>query len=47
MFDENKYCRPQKIGNRICFSYTSYNKYFRLYMVSEELRLNEIGPFLK
>ena len=27
-------------------TYTSYNKYFRLCMVSEELRLNAIGLFL-
>ena len=29
-----------------CGKNTSYYKYFRLCMVSEELRLNEIGLFL-
>ena len=31
------------LGSTIHYIYTSYNKYFRLCMVSEELRLNEIG----
>ena len=34
------------LGSTIHDIYTSYNKYFRLCMVSEELRLNEIGLFL-
>ena len=34
------------LGNTIHYTYTSYNKYFRLCLVSEELRLNEIGLFL-
>ena len=34
------------LGNTIHYTYKSYNKYFRLCMVSEELRLNEIGFFL-
>ena len=34
------------LGSTIHSTYTSYNKYFRLCMVSEELRLNEIGLFL-
>ena len=32
--------------SRINYTYTLYNKYFRICMVSEELRLNEIGLFL-
>ena len=35
------------LGTTIQYTYTSYNKYFRLCMVSEELRLNEIGLFLQ
>ena len=35
------------LGSTIHYIYTSYNKYFRLCMVSEELRLNEIGLFHK
>ena len=31
------------LGSTIHYTYTSYHKYFRLCMVSEELRLNEIG----
>ena len=31
------------LGRTIHYTYTSYDKYFRLCMVSEELRLNEIG----
>ena len=40
--------KPSKtnLGSTIHYTYTSYNKYFRLCMVSEELRLNEIGLFL-
>ena len=34
------------LGSTIHYTYMSYNKYFRLCMVSEELRLNEIGLFL-
>ena len=36
------------LGSIIHYTYTSYtcNKYFRLCVVSEELRLNEIGLFL-
>ena len=34
------------LGSTIHYTYTSYNKYFRLCMVSEELGLNEIGLFL-
>ena len=34
------------LGSTIHYTYTSYNKYFRLCMVSEELRLNEISLFL-
>ena len=35
------------LGSTIHYNtYTSYNKYFRLCMVSEELRLNEIGLHL-
>ena len=33
-------------GSTIHYIYTLYNKYFRLCMVSEELRLNEIRLFL-
>ena len=35
------------LGSTIQYIYTSYNKYFGLCMVSEELRLNEIGLFLQ
>ena len=35
------------LGSTIHYTYTSYSKYFRLCMVSEELRLNEIGLFLQ
>ena len=35
------------LGSTIHYTYMSYNKYFRLCMVSEELRLNEIGLFLQ
>ena len=34
------------LGSTIHYIYTSFNKYFRLCMVSKELRLNEIGLFL-
>ena len=34
------------LGSTIQYTYMSYNKYFRLSMVSEGLRLNEIGLFL-
>ena len=33
------------LGSTIHYTYTSYNKYSRLCMVSEELRLNEISLF--
>ena len=36
----------KNLGSTIHYTYTSYNKYFRLCMASEELRLNEIGLFL-
>ena len=36
----------RNLGSTIHYTYTSYNKYFQLCMVSEELRLNEIGLFL-
>ena len=50
----HKYCRfmweknvsKTNLGRRIHYTYMSYDKYFRLSMVSEELRLNEIGLFL-
>ena len=46
----HKNCRfllgKTNLGSTIHYTYTSYNKYFRLCMVSEELRLNEIGLFL-
>ena len=35
----------QNLGSTIHYTYTSYNKYSRLCMVSEELRLNEISLF--
>ena len=35
------------LGSTIHFTYSPYNKYFRLCMVSEELWLNEIGLFLQ
>ena len=34
------------LGSTIHYTYTPHNKYFRLCVVSEELRLNEIGLFL-
>ena len=34
------------LGRTIHYTHTSYDKYFQLSMVSEELRLNEIGLFL-
>ena len=36
----------KNLGSTIHYIYTTYNKYFRFCMVSEELRLNEIGLFL-
>ena len=36
----------KNLGNTIHYTYMSYNEYFRLCVVSEELRLNEIGLFL-
>ena len=35
------------LGRTIHYTYMSYNKYIRLCMVSEEMRLNEIGLFLQ
>ena len=43
---EKKMFSLTNLGSTIHYTYTSYNKYFRLCMVSEELRLNEIGLFL-
>ena len=37
-----KQCYKDKLGSAIHYTYTSYNKYFRLCVVSEEFRLNEI-----
>ena len=34
------------LGSTIHYNFTSYIKYFRQFMVSEELRVNEIGLFL-
>ena len=42
---EKKYVSKTNLGSTIPYTYTSYNKYVRLCMVSEELRLNEIGLF--
>ena len=46
VFCGDKIVSKTKLGSTIHYNYTSYNKYFRLCMVSEELRLNEIGLFL-
>ena len=35
------------LGNTVHYTYTSYNTYFRLCMVSEELRLNEFVSSLR
>ena len=45
-FSVGKKCFKDKFRKNNTYTYTSYNKYFRLCMVSEELRLNEIGLFL-
>ena len=45
-FSVEKNVSKTNLGSTIHFTYMSYNKYFRLCMVSEELRLNEIGHFL-
>ena len=45
-FSVEKNVSKTNLGSTIHYTYTSYNKYFRLCMVSEELRLNEIGLFL-
>ena len=45
-FSVEKNVSKTNLGSTIQYTYTSYNKYFRLGMVSEELRLNEIGLFL-
>ena len=42
-FSVGKNVSKTNLGSTIHYIYTSYNKYFRLCMVSEELRLNEIG----
>ena len=42
----HKNASKTNLGSTIHYTYTSYNKYFRLCMVLEELRLNEIGLFL-
>ena len=44
-FSVKKKCFRENLESTIHYTYTSYNKYFRLCMVSEELRLNEIGVF--
>ena len=45
-FSVGKKVSKTNLGSIIHYNYTSYNKYFRLCMVSEELRLNEIVLFL-
>ena len=45
-FSVGKKFSKTNLGSTIHYTYTSYKKYFRLCMVSEELRLNEIGLFL-
>ena len=42
-----KNCFKEKLRKYNTLTYTSYNKYFRLCLVSEQLRLNEIGLFLQ
>ena len=45
-FSVGKNVSKTNLGSTIHYVYTSYNKYFRICMVSEELRLSEIGLFL-
>ena len=45
-FSMEKHVSKTNLGSAIRYTYTSYNKYFRLCMVSEEFRLNEIGLFI-
>ena len=44
-FVENNVSKTN-LGSTIHYTYTPHNKYFRLCVVTEELRLNEIGLFL-
>ena len=46
LFSVWKNVSKTNLGSTIHYTYASYNKYFRLCMVSAELRLNEIGLFL-
>ena len=46
VFCGKKNVSKTNLGSTIHYTYTSYDKYFRLCMVSEELRLNEIGLVL-
>ena len=46
VFCGKKNVSKTNLGSTIHYINTSCNKYFRLCMVSEELRLNEIGLFL-
>ena len=46
VFCGEKNVSKTNLGRTIHYTYMSYDKYFRLCMVSEELRLNEIGLFL-
>ena len=46
-FSGEKTVSKTNLGSTIHYTYSSFNKYFRLCMVSEELRLNEIGLFLQ
>ena len=46
VFCGEKNVSKTNLGSTIHYTYTSYNKYLQLCMVSEELRLNEIGLFL-
>ena len=41
-FRWKKIVSKTNLGTTIHYTYTSYNKYFRLWIVSEELRFNEI-----
>ena len=47
VFSWKKNVSMTNLGSTIHYTYTSYNKYFRLCLVSEELRLNEISLFLQ
>ena len=46
LFSVGKKNSKTNLRSTIHNTYTSYNKYFRLCMVSEELQLNEIGPLV-